>query len=258
MIQIQHLTRIFGPKTAVDHLSLTVQRGEICGFLGPNGAGKTTTIRMMVGLLRPTSGTVLYGSLDHPLDIRRDCLAARRRLGYIPDAPFLYEKLTGREHLHFVGEIYQVPRDQLEVEIEHYLSLFGLLSMADQPIEGYSHGMRQKIVMAAALLHHPEYLIVDEPMVGLDPRSARLVKDLFLKLSRENGTTLFLSTHSLDLAEEVCDRIGILSKGKLVAMGTKSQLHALVQGKESRLEEIFLELTREEMSEGESSPSALR
>ena len=250
MIQIQQLTRNFGPKTAVDHLNLTVQTGEICGFLGPNGAGKTTTIRMMVGLLRPTSGTVLYGSPDHPLDIRRDSRAARSRLGYIPDAPFLYEKLTGREHLHFVGEIYQVPGDQLKEEIEHYLCLFGLQSIADQPIEGYSHGMRQKIVMSAALLHHPDYLIVDEPMVGLDPRSARLVKDLFLKLARENGTTLFLSTHSLDLAEEVCDRIGILSNGKLVAMGTKGELRNLVQGKESRLEEIFLELTREEILEG--------
>ncbi len=280
MIQIQQLTRNFGPKTAVDHLSLTVQTGEICGFLGPNGAGKTTTIRMMVGLLRPTSGTVVYGgsgelipptptlprqgggSLIKPpprggwvgvggkatnmLDIQRDSLAARRRLGYIPDAPFLYEKLTGREHLHFVGEIYQVPTAQLEEETEHYLTLFGLQSIADQPIEGYSHGMRQKVVMSAALLHHPDYLIVDEPMVGLDPRSARLVKDLFLRLAREKRTTLFLSTHSLDLAEEVCDRIGILASGRLVAMGTKEELRDLIQGKESRLEEIFLELTREE------------
>jgi ABC-2 type transport system ATP-binding protein len=246
MIQIQQLTRNFGHKTAVDCLSLTVQTGEICGFLGPNGAGKTTTIRMMVGLLRPTSGTVLFGPPEQTLDIQRDSLAARRRLGYIPDAPFLYEKLTGREHLHFVGEVYQVPTGQLHEETEHYLSLFGLQSAADQPIEGYSHGMRQKVVMAAALLHHPDYLIIDEPMVGLDPRSARLVKDLFLKLARESGTTLFLSTHSLDLAEEVCDRIGILFNGKLVALGTNEELRDLVKGKESRLEEIFLELTREE------------
>ncbi len=289
MIQIQQLTRNFGPKIAVDHLSLTVQTGEICGFLGPNGAGKTTTIRMMAGLLHPTSGTVLYGQRrnlipptiplprlvegnrlppapwqervgvdgddslstnEKTLDIQRDSLAVRRRIGYIPDAPFLYEKLTGREHLHFAGEIYQVPEDQLKEEVEHYLSLFGLQSIGDQPIEGYSHGMRQKIVMSAALLHHPDYLIVDEPMVGLDPRSARLVKDLFIKLAREKGTTLFLSTHSLDLAEEVCDRIGILSNGKLVAMGTKEELRELVKGKESRLEEIFLELTREEILEG--------
>lgn len=246
MIQIQQLTRNFGPKTAVDNLTLTVQTGEICGFLGPNGAGKTTTIRMMVGLLRPTSGTVLYGGGGETLDIRHDSLKARRRLGYIPDAPFLYEKLTGREHLHFVGEIYQVPSTQLEEEVEHYLSLFGLQSVADQPIEGYSHGMRQKVVMSAALLHHPDYLIVDEPMVGLDPRSARLVKDLFLSLAKEQRTTLFLSTHSLDLAEEVCDRIGILFNGRLVAMGTKEELRELVTGKQSRLEEIFLELTQEE------------
>src|SRR3990172_5701741 len=173
MIQIQQLTRRFGNKTAVENLSLTVQKGEICGFLGPNGAGKTTTIRMMVGLLRPSSGTVIYGNSDTALDIRKDSIAARRKLGYIPDAPFLYEKLTGREHLHFVGEIYQVPSRLLEDEIEHYLSFFSLRAVADQPIEGYSHGMRQKVVMSAALLHQPDYLIVDEPMVGLDPRSAR-------------------------------------------------------------------------------------
>jgi ABC-2 type transport system ATP-binding protein len=246
MIQIQDLTRRFGQTLAVDRLGLTISPGEIFGFLGPNGAGKTTTIRMMAGLLRPSSGTVLFGSPDHPIDIQSDGLTARKRLGYIPDAPFLYEKLTGREHLRFVGELYEVPSGPLEVEIEKFLELFSLQAVADQPIEGYSHGMRQKIVMSASLLHHPEYLIVDEPMVGLDPRSARIVKDLFLDLAHRDGTTLFISTHSLDLAEEICDRIGIISSGRLVAVGTKEELNQMVRKEDTRLEDIFLKLTEEE------------
>ncbi|KXK37395.1 MAG: ABC transporter ATP-binding protein [Candidatus Omnitrophica bacterium] len=243
MIRINQLSRNFGSKIAVDRLSLEIQSGEICGFLGPNGAGKTTTLRMMVGLLRPTAGTVLYGDQGQALDIRHHSRQVRKQIGYIPDAPFLYEKLTGREHLRFVGEIYEVDRSLLDREIDHYLSLFSLTEQADQPIESYSHGMRQKIVFSAALLHHPRYLIVDEPMVGLDPRSARLVKDLFLNLSREYKTTLLLSTHSLDLAEEVCDRIGILSHGHLAALGTREELRALTKKKDSNLEEVFLALT---------------
>lgn len=246
MIQIQDLTRRFGQTLAVDRLSLSISPGEIFGFLGPNGAGKTTTIRMMVGLLRPTSGAVLFGSPDRPIDIRTDGLAARKRLGYIPDAPFLYEKLTGREHLRFVGELYEVPKPQLEREIEYFVELFSLQAAADQPIEGYSHGMRQKVVMSSALLHHPDYLIIDEPMVGLDPRSARIVKDLFLDLAHERGTTLFISTHSLDLAEEICDRIGIISSSRLIAVGTKAELNEKIESKDSTLEKIFLELTEEE------------
>lgn len=243
MIRISQLSRSFSSKIAVDHLSLEIQTGEICGFLGPNGAGKTTTLRMMVGLLRPTAGTVLYGSDGQTLDILLDSREVRKQIGYIPDAPFLYEKLTGREHLRFVGEIYEVDRKSLDQEIEYYLDLFSLSDLADQPIESYSHGMRQKIVFSAALLHHPRYLIVDEPMVGLDPRSARLVKDLFLRLSREHQTTLLLSTHSLDLAEEVCDRIGILSRGHLVALGTRDELRSKAKKQDSNLEEVFLELT---------------
>jgi ABC-2 type transport system ATP-binding protein len=255
MIEISHLTRRFGRTTAVDRLDLAVGKGEIFGFLGPNGAGKTTTIRMMVGLLRPSEGTVLFNNGSGVFDIRTDGLAARKRIGYIPDAPFLYEKLTGREHLRFIGEIYEVPRKQLEEEIEQYLALFSLQKVADQPIEGYSHGMRQKIVMSGALLHHPDFLIVDEPMVGLDPRSARIVKDLFLNLSREKDATLFISTHSLDLAEEICDRIGIISASRLIALGTKEELNGKIERKDSRLEEIFLELTSEEEDQpGEPHP----
>jgi ABC-2 type transport system ATP-binding protein len=246
MIRIDNLTRCFGSKLAVDNLSLVVPQGKILGFLGPNGAGKTTTIRMMVGLLRPTSGTIQYGNSSDCLDILRNNLAVRKKIGYIPDSPFLYEKLTGRELLVFIGEIYEVPRPQLLEEIESYLTFFNLQAVAAQPIESYSHGMRQKIVMSAALLHHPDYLIVDEPMVGLDPRSARLVKNLFLKLAHERGTTLFLSTHSLDLAEEICDCIGILSMGRLIAFGSREELQNLASRQESGLEEIFLELTAEE------------
>jgi len=246
MIRVHELVRRFGPKVAVDSLSLEIPSGTIFGFLGPNGAGKTTTIRVMVGLLRATSGTITYHGENFDLDIQKDSREARKRIGYIPDAPFLYEKLTGREHLRFIAEIYEVPRNALEQEIEDYLTLFALQSVADQPIEGYSHGMRQKVVMTAALLHHPDFLIVDEPMVGLDPRSARIVKDLFLKEAKEKGTTVFLSTHSLDLAEEICDQIGIIHQGKLLAVGTREELNGMVESEDARLEEIFLTLTEEE------------
>ncbi len=246
MIRIKRLTRRFGRTIAVNGLDLTIGKGEIFGFLGPNGAGKTTTIRMMVGLLAPSEGTILFGEDGCSLDIRTESLSARKQLGYVPDAPFLYEKLTAREHLRFVGELYQVPSRALETEMETFLDQFHLRSVADQPIEGYSHGMRQKVVMAAALLHRPAYLIVDEPMVGLDPRAARDVKDLFVRLARESGTTLFVSTHSLDLAEEICDRIGIISAGRLVAVGSKEELRETSRKPGSGLEEIFLALTEED------------
>jgi len=246
MIRIEKLTKRFGTTLAVDSLDLEIHPGEVFGFLGPNGAGKTTTIRMMVGLLRPTSGTVRYENSTTSLDVRTEALAVRRQIGYIPDAPFLYEKLTGREHLQFVGEIYQVEADELEREINGFLDLFHLQEVADQPIEGYSHGMRQKIVMASSLLHHPRFLVVDEPMVGLDPRSARLVKDLLTNLAKDQGATLFLSTHSLDVAEEVCDRVGIISNGRLIAVGPPGELAQKQGGAAARLEKVFLELTEEE------------
>jgi len=246
MIRIENLTKRFGSNTAVDRLDLSLGAGEVFGFLGPNGAGKTTTIRMMVGLLRPTAGTVVYDDSGQRLDIQKDSLEIRKRIGYIPDAPFLYEKLTGREHLRFIGEVYQIPRNLLDHEVERYLERFSLKDVADQPIEGYSHGMRQKIVMSSALLHDPKVLVVDEPMVGLDPRSARLVKDLFISLARERGATVFLSTHSLDVAEEVCDRVGIISKGKLILAGsTKDLMKSGSANGATRLEQVFLEVTAE-------------
>jgi len=222
---------------------LEIPKGEIFGFLGPNGAGKTTTIRMLVGLLRPTAGKLLFGDPPNQFEIQTDASAARKMIGYIPDSPFLYEKLTGREHLIFMGEIYEVPKTDLFRRIDDYLSLFSLTEVADQPIEGYSHGMRQKVVMTGALLHRPEILIVDEPMVGLDPRSARIVKNLFLDEARQRGMTLFLSTHSLDVAEEVCDRVGIISHGRLVTLGVTSDLLNDAENDRNRLEQIFLKVT---------------
>lgn len=243
MIRIENLTKRFGPKTAVDSLNLEIPRGEIFAFLGPNGAGKTTTIRILVGLLRPTSGRVFFGEGDDLIEVTRNSAEARKILGYIPDSPFLYEKLTGREHLLFVGEIYGVEARTLKSTIDSYLEMFSLTEVADQPIEGYSHGMRQKIVMSGALLHNPRILIVDEPMVGLDPRSARIVKNLFLEQARQRGTTLFISTHSLDVAEEVCDRVGIISQGKLVTLGGTRDLMSTVDGEHNRLERIYLDAT---------------
>ena len=249
MIEFRNLTKRFGPKIAVDNLALRLEAGEVFGFLGPNGAGKTTTIRLMAGLLRPTSGTVVYGDSGKTLDVQRDGRAVRSLLGYIPDSPFLYEKLTGREHLRFVGELYRVEPRVLDEEIDRYLALFDLSDRADRPIEGYSHGMRQKIVMSAALLHNPKVLVVDEPMVGLDPKSSRLVKNLFVTLAHERGVTVFLSTHSLDVAEEVCDRVGILGEGKLLALGSTKELAATNGKTPGRLEEVFLRITETDSAE---------
>ena len=243
MIQIQNLVKRFGPKTAVEDLTIEIPKGEIFGFLGPNGAGKTTTIRMLVGLLKPSSGAIQFGEPPDQFDIFSDGTRARKWIGYIPDSPFLYEKLTGREQLYFMGEIYEVPRKTLQAKVDHFLKLFSLNEVADQPIDGYSHGMRQKVVMAGALLHQPEILVVDEPMVGLDPRSARIVKNLFMEEARERGMTVFLSTHSLDVAEEVCDRVGIISRGRLVTLGQTSDLMNDVDAERNRLEEVFLKVT---------------
>lgn len=242
MIRIENLTKRFGSNTAVDRLDLSLGAGEVFGFLGPNGAGKTTTIRMMVGLLRPTAGTVVYDDSGQRLDIQKDSLEIRKRIGYIPDAPFLYEKLTGREHLRFIGEVYQIPRNLLDHEVERYLERFSLKDVADQPIEGYSHGMRQKIVMSSALLHDPKVLVVDEPMVGLDPRGARLIKDVFRKMS-ERGVAILMSTHTLEVAQEMCDRISIILKGRIIARGTVDELRALAGGHDEELTPLFLRLT---------------
>jgi len=238
MIELRDVTKRYRNLTAVKRLSLRVHRGEVFGFLGPNGAGKTTTIKMIAGLMRPTEGSVLVGGID----VANDPIRAKALMGFIPDRPFLYEKLTGEEFLRFVGGLYEVEGRRLERRMDEMFELFGLRDFREELIEGYSHGMRQRLVMGAAFLHHPEVVVVDEPMVGLDPQGARLVKTIF----REQcalGKTVFMSTHTLGVAEEVCDRIGIIHRGGLIALGTKEELQKQVSGGEDRLESIFLQLT---------------
>jgi len=248
MIRINNLVKYYGKVHAVNDLSLEIRRGEFFGFLGPNGAGKTTTIKIMVGLLRPTSGRVaLGGGNGEEYDIAADSEKAKAITGYIPDSPYLYEKLTGYEYIHFVGGLYGVPEKKIDAHIQEYYRLFGLLDAAHDLIESYSHGMRQKVVMTGALVHDPKVLVVDEPMVGLDPRSNRLVKDLLKQKSRE-GMTIFLSTHTLDIAEELCDRIGIIQRGQLIALGTMEELRQQAKDDSSdlRLESLFLKLTEQQ------------
>lgn len=237
MIQLEHLTKRFGSFTAVDGLCLQIAEGEIFGFLGPNGAGKTTTIRMMMGLLKPTNGRVVLGGHD----LAVSPLVAKSLAGFVPDRPFVYDKLTGREFLLFVGGLYQVPRETCRMRAEESLDLFNLTDWGDELIENYSHGMKQRLVVAAALLHDPRILVVDEPMVGMDPIGARMFKALLRSLTLK-GKTVFMSTHSLEVAEELCDHIGIILGGKLVALGTLDDLQRQA-GNQGRLEDIFLKLT---------------
>lgn len=250
MIRIEHLSKQFGKVQALDDLSLEIPSGQFFGFLGPNGAGKTTTIKIIAGLLRPSAGRVtLGGNGSDEYDIARQPEKAKAIIGYIPDRPYLYEKLTGYEYVHFVGGLYGVPRKKIDDHLREYFALFDLLDAAHYLIESYSHGMRQKAVMAGALVHDPKVLVVDEPMVGLDPRSSRLVKDLLKRKSQE-GMTIFLSTHTLDVAEELCDRIGIIQRGHLIALGGMEELRRLAKQESSdlRLESVFLKLTEEEES----------
>ena len=237
LIQTQDLVKHFGEKIAVDQVTFQVAAGEVFGFLGPNGAGKTTTIKMIVGLLQPTSGSVEVGGFD----LREQPLQAKAVCGYLPDTPNLYPKLSARELLRFVGDLYEVNTEQIERRSEEMLNLFELTDAADDPIDTYSHGMQQKTALAGALLHDPKVLVMDEPTVGLDPRSARLIKDILRQLA-ERGAAIFLSTHILEIAERMCDRIGIIDDGRLIAVGTMQELRAIGKG-ETSLEDIFLNLT---------------
>jgi ABC-2 type transport system ATP-binding protein len=239
MITLEHVTKAYGPKLAVQDLSLEIGAGELFAFLGPNGAGKTTTIKMMVGLLFPTSGRVLIGGHD----LRTDGERARQLLSYVPDQPFLYEKLTGREFLQFIADMYGLTHEEGRQRIDQVVEQFNLEDFVNDLTERYSHGMRQRTVFASALVHHPKVLIVDEPTVGLDPRSVRILKDL-LRKQADDGTTVFLSSHSLDVVEELADRIAIVDHGQLISCGTLEHLrsHAALDGS---LEEVFLRLTEE-------------
>ena len=240
MIQIENLSKHYGRVTAVDSLNLDVRPGEIFGFLGPNGAGKTTTIRVMMGILKPTSGRVALGGYDVEGEPER----AKAITGFVPDRPFIYEKLSGAEFLRFVGQLHRVDAGSLERRISGLLERFELSGWRDELVEGYSHGMKQRLVLCASLIHEPRILILDEPMVGIDPKGARMLKDLFLSLAA-SGTTVFLSTHSIGVAEEVCRRVGIIHRGKLIASGTMADLYRLARVEEKGLESAFLELTRD-------------
>ncbi|MBC7338294.1 MAG: ABC transporter ATP-binding protein [Firmicutes bacterium] len=238
MIKTDGLCKRYGTLTAVDGLNLEVGPGELFGFLGPNGAGKTTTIRMLTGLLRPTAGRVFIGGYD----VQREPVRAKALLGYVPDEPVLYEKLTGREFLTFMADLYRVDGSRRNERIPELLELFGLTERGDDLIQSYSRGMRQKIAVAGALVHEPRVLVLDEPTVGLDPRSARVLKDVLRALTGR-GVTVFMSTHVLEIAERMCTRVGIIDRGRLIACGTMEELRAQAREDSATLEDIFLKLT---------------
>jgi ABC-2 type transport system ATP-binding protein len=241
MIKLTKLVKRYGSFTAVNAIDLEVPRGQLFGFLGPNGAGKTTTLRMIAGILRPTSGTVEIGGVD----LLADPIAAKAKLGFIPDRPFIYEKLTGAEFLRFVAGLYNQEGAQIEHRARELLALFDLEEWRDELVESYSHGMRQKLIISSAFVHRPEVIVVDEPMVGLDPKAARILKDLFREYTRR-GHTIMMSTHTLEVAESLCDRIAIIQGGVIRASGTMAELRASAHGGTAGLEEIFLRLTGED------------
>ncbi|MCZ7585284.1 MAG: ABC transporter ATP-binding protein [Deltaproteobacteria bacterium] len=237
MIHATGLVKKYGDFVAVDHIDLHVEPGLVYGFLGPNGAGKTTTIKMLVGMMQPTEGSVLIDGLD----LAKDRDRAKARMGFIPDRPYIYERLTGMEFMHFIGGLFRMDGADIKKHGHDLLALFEIAHVENELVSGYSHGMRQRLIMASALLHRPRLLVVDEPMVGLDPRGAKLVKKIFREQARL-GTTIFMSTHTLQVAEEICDRISIINTGKIIATGTVAELKASA-GALERFEETFLQLT---------------
>jgi ABC-2 type transport system ATP-binding protein len=251
MIDLEKVTRTYGPKVAVDGLDLTIPKGELFAFLGPNGAGKTTTMKMLVGLLRPTSGRIRLAGFDTATAAREAC----RRIGYVPDEPYLYDKLSGREFLEFVAGMHGLSGAARDRAIDEQVQTFELEDFLDDLTERYSHGMKQRLVFAAALVHGPDVLLVDEPMVGLDPRSARLTR-MMLRSKADAGTTVFMSTHTLPLVEEIADRIGIIDHGRLRFLGTVGELRSASQSPDHTLEDLFLRLT--DADEPEREPLAPR
>lgn len=242
MIELINLSKHYGKVLAVDCLNLHVEKGEIFGFIGPNGAGKTTTIRMMGGVLAPSEGSVIIDRID----MADDPEGVKKKIGFIPDRPFLYEKLTGMEFMKFSADLYGVNHHSFREKSHGLLRKFGLFDWSNELIESYSHGMKQRLIISAALLHDPEVIIVDEPMVGLDPAAIRMVKDL-LREQADRGTTIFMSTHTLEIAEDICDRIGIIHRGSLIATGTTGDLKRAAGIQEAALEEAFLKLTEEQI-----------
>ena len=239
MIQLRNVTKNFGSFTAVDNLTLTVPKGEFFGFLGPNGAGKTTTIKMIVGLFTPTSGEITVNGYD----IVKQPMEAKQSIAYVPDIPFLYEKLTGREFLYFIGGLFKISKSRLHDRVSELLDHFEIGSWVDKRTEDYSQGMKQRITIAAALLHEPKAIIIDEPMIGLDPRSSKIVRDT-LRTQSQKGISILMSTHSLPVAEELCDRIGIINNGKLVFCDSREQLQLDKARYGGKFESVFLEVTK--------------
>jgi ABC-2 type transport system ATP-binding protein len=240
LIKVEQLEKRYGNFQALYPLDLHVRPGEVFGFLGPNGAGKTTTIRLLAGVLPPTAGRITIDGHD----LLGDTVRAQQCVGFIPDRPYLHEKLTGYEFLEFVAGIYGLSSSHVKTEGRRLLEVYELGPFGDRLIEGYSHGMKQRLVLCATLLHEPRLMIVDEPMVGLDPHGARQIKDVFRSIA-DSGRTVFLSTHTLDVAEEVCDRIGIINKGRLVALGTMAELRASAKDGDADLEQVFLTVVEE-------------
>ncbi|HUN55418.1 MAG TPA: ABC transporter ATP-binding protein [Smithella sp.] len=240
MIELRELSKDYGTTLAVNKLNLNVARGEIYGFIGPNGAGKTTTIRLMGGIIAPTSGKIIIGGFD----MAKNPVEAKKMIGFVPDRPFLYEKLTGMEFMRFSADLYDVKRDIILQKSKELLQQFALWNWADELIEAYSHGMKQRLIIASALLHDPKILIVDEPMVGLDPEAVHMVKDILKELAA-NQTTIFISTHTLSIAEDLCHRIGLIHRGTLLAEGSLDELKRVAKLGEARLEEVFLTIIKE-------------
>lgn len=248
-IVLENVTKKYADFTAVRRLNLSIQQGEIFGFIGPNGAGKTTTIKIMGGILQPTEGNVKISGIS----MKDDPEAAKKKIGFIPDRPYLYEKLTGMEFLRFIGDLYGVSTNGFENKARAELERFSLLDWSNDLIESYSHGMRQRLIFAAALIHDPEIIIVDEPMVGLDPRAIMMVKKLFRELSGQ-GITVFISTHTLNVAQDICSRIGVIHRGKLIATGTTEDLQREARITERDLEKVFFNLTSQQEAQAEYNP----
>ncbi|MCB9541723.1 MAG: ABC transporter ATP-binding protein [bacterium] len=247
MLDLRGVVKRYGTFTAVAGLDLAVAAGQIHGFLGPNGAGKTTTMKMVAGLVRPTAGTITVDGID----VTKDPLAVKARIGYVPDRPHLYERLSALEYMYFIAGLYRLDRDAAIADSHRLLALFGLGERIDQLIESFSHGMKQRLVMASVLLHRPRLLIVDEPMVGLDPRGARLLKDVLRQEAHARGLAVLLSTHTLEVADELCDVVTVIHRGRLVARGTPAELRAGAGGQ--RLEAVFLQLTEEAEAAAEAA-----
>jgi ABC-2 type transport system ATP-binding protein len=241
MIELEGITKKYADFTAVSSLNLTANPGEIFGFIGPNGAGKTTTIKIISGILAPTTGRIRICGID----IQQQPVAAKKKIGFIPDRPYLYEKLTGLEFMQFTADLYGVNKNGFRQKAETELKRFALSDWSNELIDSYSHGMRQRLIFAAALVHDPQVLVVDEPMVGLDPVAIIMVKDLFRQLA-QNGVTVFMSTHTLKVAEDICDRLGVINKGRMIATGTTEDLQREAGVSDADLEQVFLNLTTHE------------